>query len=54
MDFFNYVVNNYLIIDKSTYLTIVIGQITIYGILLTFYQFLSYQRVRYLVIGFPG
>lgn len=44
MDFFNYVVNNYLIIDKSTYLTIVIGQITIYGILLTFYQFIvSFQ-----------
>lgn len=39
-EFLNYVVNNHLIIDKSTYLTIVIGQITVYGILLTFYQFI--------------
>ena len=36
--------NNNLNIDKSTFFTVVIGQITIYGILLTFYQFVaSYQ-----------
>ena len=37
--------NNDLYIDKTTYVTVVIGQITIYGILMTFYQFLaSYSR----------
>ena len=39
-----YMSNNNLNIDKSTFFTVVIGQITIYGILLTFYQFVaSYQ-----------
>ena len=39
-----YMLNNNLNIDKSTFFTVVIGQITIYGILLTFYQFVaSYQ-----------
>lgn len=39
-----YILNNNLNVDKATFLTIVIGQITIYGILLTFYQFVaSYQ-----------
>lgn len=52
-----YVLNNSLEIDKSTFLTIVIGQIAIYGILLTFYQFVaSYKRsekaaTRYLGIN---
>lgn len=36
-----YIFNNKLEIDKVTYLTIVIGQLTIYGILLTFYQFVA-------------
>ena len=35
----NYILNNNLNIDKATFFTVVIGQITIYGILLTFYQF---------------
>ena len=36
--------NNDLNIDKATFFTVIIGQITIYGILLTFYQFVaSYQ-----------
>lgn len=35
-----YIINNNLCIDKGTYLSIVVGQITLYGILLTFYQFL--------------
>lgn len=40
----NYIINNQLYIDKATYITIVLGQITIYGILLTFYQFVvSFQ-----------
>ena len=39
--FICYVLNNRLEIDKSTFLTIVIGQITVYGILLTFYQFVE-------------
>ena len=37
--FLNYISDNQLTIDKSTFFTLVIGQITIYGILLTFYQF---------------
>lgn len=40
----DYACNNQLIIDKGSYLAIVIGQITIYAILLTFYQFIvSFQ-----------
>lgn len=37
----DYIVNNQLYIDKATYITIVVSQIAIYGILLTFYQFVS-------------
>lgn len=41
----DYIFNNNLNIDKTTFLTIIIGQITIYGILLTFFQFVvSYQE----------
>ncbi len=53
----NYILNNSLIIDKATFFTVIIGQITIYGILLTFYQFVaSYQggekaATRYLGIN---
>ena len=36
----HYAFNNQLVIDKGTYLTIGIGQITVYAILLTFYQLL--------------
>lgn len=36
----DYIINNQLVIDKGSYLTIVIGQITVYAILLTFYQFI--------------
>lgn len=40
----DYMLNNNLSIDKATFFTVIIGQITIYGILLTFYQFVaSYQ-----------
>lgn len=40
----DYIFNNNLNIDRTTFLTVVIGQITIYGILLTFFQFIvSYQ-----------
>lgn len=40
----DYAFNNQLVIDKGTYLAIVIGQITVYAILLTFYQFIvSFQ-----------
>ncbi|WP_178042656.1 hypothetical protein [Frisingicoccus sp.] len=39
-----YIFNNSLVVDKATYLTIVSGQITVYAILLTFYQFIvSFQ-----------
>lgn len=42
---FDYIMQNSLHIDKSTFFTVIIGQITIYGILLTFYQFVaSYQE----------
>lgn len=45
LQFINYIFDNHLIIDKSTFFTLVIGQITIYGILLTFYQFVvSYHE----------
>ena len=37
----DYILNNNLNIDKSLFFTIVIGQISIYGILLTFYQFVA-------------
>jgi len=53
----NYILKNNLNIDKSTFFTVIIGQITIYGILLTFYQFVaSYQgnekkAIRYLGIN---
>jgi hypothetical protein len=40
----DYIANNQLYIDKATYITIVVGQIAVYGILLTFYQFVvSFQ-----------
>ena len=43
----DYMLNNNLSIDKATFFTVIIGQITIYGILLTFYQFVaSYQGVE--------
>lgn len=42
----NYIFENNLNIDKTTFFTVIIGQITIYGILLTFYQFVaSYKKV---------
>ena len=53
----DYMLNNNLSIDKATFFTVIIGQITIYGILLTFYQFVaSYQggekaATRYLGIN---
>lgn len=53
----DYMLNNNLNIDKATFFTVIIGQITIYGILLTFYQFVaSYQggekaATRYLGIN---
>lgn len=52
-----YMLNNNLNIDKALFFTVIIGQITIYGILLTFYQFVaSYQgseksAIRYLGIN---
>lgn len=51
----NYILENDLNIDKATYYTIVIGQITIYGILLTFYQFVaSYQGNKKAVTKYLG
>lgn len=53
--FADYVLNNQLDIDKSTFLTIVIGQITMYGILLTFYQFVaSYQASKKTITRYLG
>jgi hypothetical protein len=37
----NFILYNNLVIDKSTYITVIMGQLTIYGILLTFYQFIA-------------
>lgn len=39
--FGDYIINNTLYIDSSTYFTNVIGQITLYEIVLAFYQFLA-------------
>lgn len=39
--FIEYVRHNNLEIDKSTFFTVIIAEITIYGILLTFYQFVA-------------
>lgn len=35
----DYIINHTLVIDRSTYITVILGQITLYSILLTFYQF---------------
>lgn len=43
----SFIRSNSLYIDKSAYFTVVFGQLTVYGILLTFYQFLA----SYLTIG---
>jgi len=37
----DYIINNQLYIDKATYIAIVGSQIAIYGILMTFYQFVA-------------
>lgn len=51
----NYILNIDLTIDKATFFTIIIGQITIYGILLTFYQFVtSYQDNEKFAIKYLG
>ena len=51
----DYIFNNNLNIDKTTFLTIIIGQITIYGILLTFFQFVvSYQENKREVAQYLG
>lgn len=51
----DYMLNNNLSIDKATFFTVIIGQITIYGILLTFYQFVaSYQGNKKAVNQYLG
>lgn len=51
----DYILNNNLNIDKSLFFTIVIGQISIYGILLTFYQFVaSFQGNRKAAVTYLG
>lgn len=51
----DYMFNNNLSIDKATFFTVIIGQITIYGILLTFYQFVaSYQGGEKVVTRYLG
>ncbi|MBE5896136.1 MAG: hypothetical protein E7281_00095 [Lachnospiraceae bacterium] len=39
-----YLFNNDLSLDRTIFFTVIIGQITIYGILLTFYQFVASYR----------
>lgn len=41
-----YMFNNKLNVDKTTFFTVIIGQLTIYGILLTFYQFVAAYQVN--------
>lgn len=49
------VFNNQLVLDKGTYFTILIGQITVYGIMLTFYQFVvSYQEPENAITSYLG
>lgn len=51
----DYMLNNNLNIDKATFFTVIIGQITIYGILLTFYQFVAaYQGNQKAAIRYLG
>lgn len=51
----DYMLSNSLNIDKATFFTVIIGQITIYGILLTFYQFVaSYQGSEKAVTRYLG
>ena len=38
---YKYVISNNLNIDKGTFFTIIIGEVTVFGILLAFYQFLA-------------
>lgn len=53
--FIHEVFNMNLFIDKSMYFTIVIGQITVYGIMLTFYQFVvSYQDPENMITSYLG
>lgn len=49
------VLSNQLVIDKTTYFTILIGQITVYGIMLTFYQFVvSFQNEENFITSYLG
>ena len=49
------VFNNQLVLDKGIYFTILIGQITVYGIMLTFYQFVvSYQEPENAITSYLG
>ncbi len=51
----DFIWNNQLSIDKGTYFTILIGQVTIYGILLTFYQFIvSFQENERAAVKYLG
>ena len=51
----DYMLNNNLNIDKATFFTVIIGHITIYGILLTFYQFVAaYQGNQKAAIRYLG
>ena len=38
---YKYIISNNLNIDKGTFFTIIIGEVTVFGILLAFYQFLA-------------
>lgn len=44
--------NNSLNVDRATFFTVVIGQITVYGILLTFYQFVTSYNDATRYLGF--
>lgn len=51
----DFIWNNQLSIDKGAYLTILIGQVTIYGIVLTFYQFIvSFQGNERAAVKYLG
>lgn len=38
---YKYIISNNLNIDKGTFFTIIIGEVTVYGVILAFYQFLA-------------
>lgn len=51
----DFIFNSELTVDKNTFFTVIIGQIAMYGILLTFYQFVaSYNESKEIATNYLG